>query len=283
MGDFNAPNIGWNLTSASGSEFNFDRLLLKSVQRLHLIQHVLSSTRLREGQLANCLDLVLTKAPESAGVVDCLPPLGKSDHVAIQWEYSLFPVPDQSIVIGRNIWRGDFGQMRLDMRRRDWKAAFTGFTTRFLVANHFQDSEFAVSMADAQNVEEINYVHQQTIQAETVAKELRYQKLFTKFGINPFKKICVLTGKPNVSSEVGQIDEHFLKVINRAALEPKKVHEEPQTVNQEYGWIPVPLMQSDPRDRRFNFGKKSCEMTLFMGSFWKQKEASSMGAKEPTA
>ncbi|KAL7059384.1 hypothetical protein AAHC03_013593 [Spirometra sp. Aus1] len=138
-------------------------------------------------------------------------------------------------------------------------------------------------MADAQNVEEINYVHQQTIQAETVAKELRYQKLFTKFGINPFKKICVLTGKPNARSEVGQIDEHFLKVINRAALEPKKVHEEPQTVNQEYGWIPVPLMQNDPRDRRFNFGKKSCEMTLFMGSFWKQKEASSMGAKEPTA
>nr|VZI27954.1 unnamed protein product [Spirometra erinaceieuropaei] len=42
-------------------------------------------------------------------------------------------------------------------------------------------------------------------------------------------------------------------------------------------------MQNDPRDRRFNFGKKSCEMTLFMGSFWKQKEASSMGAKEPTA
>ncbi|BHF82429.1 hypothetical protein SprV_0802556700 [Sparganum proliferum] len=126
MGDFNAPNIDWNLTSAPGSEFNFDRRLLKSVQRSHLTQYVSSPTRLREGQLANCLDLVLTKAPESVDVVNCLPPLGKSDHVVLQWEYSLFSVPDQSMVIGRNIWRGDFGQMRLDMRRRDWKPALTG-------------------------------------------------------------------------------------------------------------------------------------------------------------
>ncbi|BHF74287.1 hypothetical protein SprV_0401737200 [Sparganum proliferum] len=126
MGDFNAPNIDWNLTSAPGSEFNFDRRLLKSVQRSHLTQHVSSPTRLREGQLANCLDLVFTKAPESVDVVNCLPPLGKSDHVVLQWEYSLFSVPDQSMVIGRNIWRGDFGQMRLDMRRRDWKPALTG-------------------------------------------------------------------------------------------------------------------------------------------------------------
>ncbi|BHF66094.1 hypothetical protein SprV_0200910800 [Sparganum proliferum] len=126
MGDFYAPNIDWNLTSAPGSEFNFDRRLLKSVQRSHLTQHVSSPTRLREGQLANCLDLVLTKAPESVDVVNCLPPLGKSDHVVLQWEYSLFSVPDQSMVIGRNIWRGDFGQMRLDMRRRDWKPALTG-------------------------------------------------------------------------------------------------------------------------------------------------------------
>nr|VZI00941.1 unnamed protein product [Spirometra erinaceieuropaei] len=126
MGDFNAPNIDWNLTSAPGSEFNFDRRLLNSVQRSQLTQHVLSPTRLREGQLANCLDLVLTKAPESVDVVNCLPPLGKSDNVVLQWEYSLFSVPDQSIVVRRNIWRGDFNQMRLDMRRRDWKAAFTG-------------------------------------------------------------------------------------------------------------------------------------------------------------
>ncbi|VDL86229.1 unnamed protein product [Schistocephalus solidus] len=91
-------------------------------------------------------------------------------------------------------------------------------------------------MADAQKTEEINYVHQQTIQSETVAKELRYQKLFTKFGINPFKK------------------QHFLKVINRAALEPKKVHEEPQTVNQEYGWIPVPLVSWRSHVLSINYG-----------------------------
>lgn len=35
---------------------------------------------------------------------------------------------------------------------------------------------------------EVNYVHQSTIMTETIKKELKHQKLFVKYGINPFKK-----------------------------------------------------------------------------------------------
>ncbi|VDL85563.1 unnamed protein product [Schistocephalus solidus] len=64
MGDFNAPNIDWNLSSAPGSELNFDRRLLEAIHKRFLTQHVLSPTRIREGQQAYSLDLVLPKAPE---------------------------------------------------------------------------------------------------------------------------------------------------------------------------------------------------------------------------
>ncbi|KAF8566615.1 hypothetical protein P879_10599 [Paragonimus westermani] len=35
---------------------------------------------------------------------------------------------------------------------------------------------------------DVNYVHQTEIMTETIQKELRYQKLYTHYGINPFKK-----------------------------------------------------------------------------------------------
>ncbi|VDL98450.1 unnamed protein product [Schistocephalus solidus] len=49
MGDFNAPNIDWTLSSAPGSELNFDRRLLEAIHKRFLTQHVLSPTRIREG------------------------------------------------------------------------------------------------------------------------------------------------------------------------------------------------------------------------------------------
>ncbi|VDM03804.1 unnamed protein product [Schistocephalus solidus] len=126
MGDVNAQNIDWNLSSAPGSELNFDRHLLEAIHKRFLTQHVLSPTRIREGQQANCLDLVLAKAPDSEDVVNCLPLLRKSDPVVLQLEYSLFSVPDRSITVKRNLWRGDFTQMEIDLRHLDWNETFTG-------------------------------------------------------------------------------------------------------------------------------------------------------------
>ncbi len=70
-----------------------------------------------------------------------------------------------------------------------------------------------------------------------------------------FFLVFVYTEKPNVQSVVGEVDgllkywlvywiclEKLYKVIERSRLEPKKVYEEPHSVNHEYGWIPVELV-----------------------------------------
>nr|VZI31626.1 unnamed protein product [Spirometra erinaceieuropaei] len=87
MGDFNAPHIDWSSTRANSSEQTFDRSFLNTALKLFLTQHVMLPTRVREGQQANCHDLVLTKSQDSIDEVSCLPPSGKSDHVVLLWDY----------------------------------------------------------------------------------------------------------------------------------------------------------------------------------------------------
>lgn len=43
-------------------------------------------------------------------------------------------------------------------------------------------------MSDSSNNKIPNYVHQAVIMSETIKKELRHQKIFTEYSINPFKK-----------------------------------------------------------------------------------------------
>ncbi|BHF67014.1 hypothetical protein SprV_0301003700 [Sparganum proliferum] len=126
MGDFNAPHIDWSSTHANSSEQTFDMSFLNTALKLFLTQHVMLPTRVREGQRANCLDLVLTKSQDSIDEVSCLPPLGKSDHVVLLWDYSLFSMPKKPVTIRRNLWRGDFDQMRAEISRIEWESIFVG-------------------------------------------------------------------------------------------------------------------------------------------------------------
>nr|VZH93787.1 unnamed protein product [Spirometra erinaceieuropaei] len=126
MGDFNAPGTNWNTLQASGPKSAFDYRLLSKTLNACLTQHVMFPTRTREGQRANCLDLVFTKTPDSIDEIASMPPLGRSDHVVLMWDYSLFSIlhtPDHK---RRNVWRGDFNQMRADLSGLDWGSLFTG-------------------------------------------------------------------------------------------------------------------------------------------------------------
>ncbi|BHF73879.1 hypothetical protein SprV_0401696300 [Sparganum proliferum] len=126
VGDFNAPHINWSSASADCSEAAFDQQLLRTSDNLFLTQHVMFPTRVREGQQMNCLDLVFTKSSDNIDVVNCLPPLGQSDHVVLMWEYTLFSLPAQPLDSRPNIWRGDFDQMRKDLSPIDWESTLSG-------------------------------------------------------------------------------------------------------------------------------------------------------------
>lgn len=43
-------------------------------------------------------------------------------------------------------------------------------------------------MANTKEKDPVDIVHQNAIRVETIMKELRHQKLYTEFNINPYKK-----------------------------------------------------------------------------------------------
>jgi len=120
----------------------------------------------------------------------------------------------------------------------------------------------------------VNFVHQNDILCETIKKENRTQKIFTNYGINPFKKMYVLAGKPNSRHDTadGEEDTHFLKVIERANQEPVKKYSFPQTEAQEYGWISRPLVEPDTSDKRLCFRRENTSITKYMDAAWRIKE-----------
>nr|VZI46053.1 unnamed protein product [Spirometra erinaceieuropaei] len=126
VGDFNAPHINWSSASADCSEAAFDQQLLRTSDNLLLTQRVMFPKRIQEGQQMNCLDLVFTKSSDNIDVVNCLPPLGQSEHVVLMWEYTLFSLPAQPLDSRPNFWRGDFEQMKKDLSPIDWASTLSG-------------------------------------------------------------------------------------------------------------------------------------------------------------
>lgn len=119
----------------------------------------------------------------------------------------------------------------------------------------------------------VDIVAQQAILVETILKEERYQKLFTNYSINPFKKMHKLTGKPNSLYDAadGDEDSNFRAVIARANEVPPRKFVCPQTEGQEYGWISQPLIDQDRSDQRLYRPHKSCEFTKYMELAWAAK------------
>ncbi|XP_006068365.1 cilia- and flagella-associated protein 144 isoform X2 [Bos indicus] len=86
-------------------------------------------------------------------------------------------------------------------------------------------------------------VHQNQILRELYLKELRTQKLYTQYHVNPLRKVHTIARKPmswhdNLEEPA---DARFLNLIHHAAQGPRKKYPETQTEGQEIGWDSEPL------------------------------------------
>ncbi|XP_053068666.1 cilia- and flagella-associated protein 144 isoform X2 [Acinonyx jubatus] len=110
-------------------------------------------------------------------------------------------------------------------------------------------------MAGRQKEVIIDEVHQNQILRELYLKELRTQKLYTEYRVNPLLKVHTITRKPmswHDNLEEPE-DARFLNLLHHAALGPRKKYPETQTESQEIGWDSEPLHQ---------------QMWLFSGVCW---------------
>jgi hypothetical protein len=83
-GDFNLPNLTWPLCfdsrfSSAGAP------LVDFLLNTHATQFVQECTRFRSGQNPSLLDLILISNPDLATNLNYLPPVGKSDHVLLEF------------------------------------------------------------------------------------------------------------------------------------------------------------------------------------------------------
>ncbi|XP_060062056.1 cilia- and flagella-associated protein 144 isoform X2 [Erinaceus europaeus] len=93
-------------------------------------------------------------------------------------------------------------------------------------------------------------VHQNQILRELYLKELRTQKLYTHYHVNPHSK------------------DRFIKLIHHAAQEPRRKYLESQTESQEIGWDSEPLINPDRSDRRLNHFQVYNDITLYKAKMW---------------
>ncbi|XP_001089909.5 cilia- and flagella-associated protein 144 isoform X1 [Macaca fascicularis] len=113
-------------------------------------------------------------------------------------------------------------------------------------------------------------VHQNQILRELYHKELRTQKLYTQYHVNPLRKIHTITRKPmswhdNLEEPA---DARFLNLIHHTAQGPKKKYPETQTENQEVGWDLEPLVNPERHDRRLNHFRVCSDITLYKAKTW---------------
>ena len=85
-GDFNLPQINWDLGSSSASDGHPSHAFVEMIQSCYLYQHVREPTRFRVGEIPNVLDLIFSNEEGMVKNLEHLPGLGTSDHVMMRFD-----------------------------------------------------------------------------------------------------------------------------------------------------------------------------------------------------
>ncbi len=86
FGDFNYPKIDWATYSSPPN--SADSLVLGFATESLLYQCVHAPTRFRVNQVPPQLELLFVKFPNLTSPITIKPPLGKPDHVVLQWTHT---------------------------------------------------------------------------------------------------------------------------------------------------------------------------------------------------
>jgi len=80
-------------------------------QDLFPVQHVHAATRYRAAQEPSMVDYIFTDEEKLIENMKIGQPLGKSDHVVLEWDVILKISEIDSKLIKRNFWKGDYNKM----------------------------------------------------------------------------------------------------------------------------------------------------------------------------
>ena len=122
VGDFNYPEINWVSWTSSIVSQHSSKDLIDTLQDNFLFQLVDKPTRYREGQKPSLLDLIITNEENFINDIEYCSPLGKSDHLVLQFDMICCIEYIEGETQGRYIYnKGDYKKLIEDLSKIDWK------------------------------------------------------------------------------------------------------------------------------------------------------------------
>ena len=123
-GDFNAKEIDWEKMEAGKEGDTWNSKLLEFATEHILTQHVRDNTRIRGDDEPSRLDLVFTRERDIVRNMGHHPPLGKSDHMVLEWDLVVEGIEEEEVEQHRevryNFSKANFADLRCFFGRFDW-------------------------------------------------------------------------------------------------------------------------------------------------------------------
>ena len=120
VGDFNIPEIDWNLWTTCRNENHFSYLFLENLRDNFLEQPVNRPTRWLHDTPGNVLDLCLVDNTDIIKEIDITTRLRNSDHLCLEIELTF---PETKNIIStkkRNFYRGDYKTANSKLSEIEW-------------------------------------------------------------------------------------------------------------------------------------------------------------------
>lgn len=136
VGDFNLGGIDWDTLQ---SKSQFENRFIDCVLSNYLYQICTEPTRYRQGQTPSILDLILVKDAELIKEVVCCAPLGKSDHVVLDYVINVQSDLRLTKPITYRLGLGNYDQIRGSLGIVDWRGGLShiGVTEMFgFISSH---------------------------------------------------------------------------------------------------------------------------------------------------
>ena len=111
IGDFNFPNIDWDNLITNRNNKSLEQKFLNFVNDNFLNQLILKPARFRSCYKNNILDLVLVNENSLIRDLTMNAPIGKSDHIVINFEIDVSVSIRKSTTVKLNFDKGDYKRM----------------------------------------------------------------------------------------------------------------------------------------------------------------------------
>ncbi|VDP08025.1 unnamed protein product [Schistosoma mattheei] len=113
--------VDWENLRTKSSENSFEQELVDGIITCAPVQHVKEATRYDPDTESSLLDLILTHYEDGVANLHHMPPLGKSDHAVLTFDFHITASHERASVQSRpNVWKANIPDIMHSASLIDW-------------------------------------------------------------------------------------------------------------------------------------------------------------------